>query len=249
MTHPLVWVTGGSSGLGLATAKLLTARGWRVVVSGRDAQRLEQACAAIGGGARGIAVDVADAAAMQGTAALMLADHGPIAALVANAGGNLAARAWGEVSAEGFESVIDANLNGVFHSINAVLPGMRAAGGGAIVAVSSFAGWYVTAPPGPAYTASKMAVNGLIASLNAAEFRHGIRATALCPGEAATPAMARRVPQPTPGALARMLQADDIAATIAFILERPPHVTINELVITPTWNGAYHRVPGPAPQD
>lgn len=245
--RPVVWITGASSGLGLAAAKEIAARGWPVVISGRNAEVLAQACGSLAGDVHAVPVDVTNAAAVTHAAVKIAEEFGPIGALVANAGTNIGRRAWGEVTGESFGAVVDINLKGVFHSIDAVLPGMRESGSGTIVAVSSFAGWYVTPQPGPAYTASKMALIGLIASLNGAEFRNGIRATALCPGEIATPAMSRRVPPPSPESLTHMLQPADVARTIAFVLEQPAHVTINELVLTPTWNGAYNRIPGPAP--
>lgn len=123
---------------------------------------------------------------------------------------------------------------------------MRKSGGGRVLLVSSFAGWHVTPQPGPAYTASKAALLSLAQSLNMAEMSNGISATTLCPGEVATPAMARRTPPPPPEMLARMLQPEDVAAAVAFVLEQPERVAIHELVLTPRWNAAYNRVPGPA---
>ncbi|MEM8921688.1 MAG: SDR family oxidoreductase, partial [Pseudomonadota bacterium] len=168
-------------------------------------------------------------------------------ALVANAGANVAKRAWGDVSHADFQNVVSANLLGVYSSIDLVLKGMRDAGGGRIVVVSSFAGWHTTPQPGPAYTSTKLAVRGLVDSLNMAEMRNGIVATSLCPGEVATPAMQRRIPPPSEDALARMLQAEDIAEAVQYILSQPKRVAINELVITPAWNNAYNRIPGPPP--
>lgn len=245
MSGRLAWVTGGSSGIGFASAKRLAELGWRVAVSGRDLERLQAAARDIGPGALPVAVDVTDAAAMRTVAAELVATAGPIDALVANAGANVARRAWGEVSPEDFSRVVEANLVGVFNSIDAVLPTLRGNGGGRVVVISSFAGWHVTPQPGPAYTASKLALSGLVASLNMAEMRNGVTATLLCPGEVATPAMARRDPPPPAAALARMLQPEDVAAAVGYVLQQPDRVAINELVITPAWNGAYNRVPGP----
>jgi NADP-dependent 3-hydroxy acid dehydrogenase YdfG len=249
MSAGLAIITGGSSGLGLAVARRLSADGWSVVITGRNPEALDRAVAEIGRNCHGFAADVGDPAAMAEIVARVNTDMGSVTALVANAGTNVAKRAWSEVSSHDFSTVVDINVNGVFNAINAVLPGMRARRAGRIVAVSSFAGWHVTPQPGPAYTSSKMAVLGLIASLNMAEVRNGICATALCPGEIATPAMFRRVPPPTPEVLARMLQADDVANAVAFILSQPSRVAINELVITPSRNNAYNRVPGPPFED
>jgi len=243
----LIWITGGSSGIGFTAAQHLIQKGWRVAISGRNQETLIAAQNKLGEGAIALPVDVTDGEAMKAAAQKLTAQEGAIDGLVVNAGTNIGKRAWGDVSPDGFSSVIAANLNGAFNSINAALESLRSNGGGRIVVVSSFAGWHVTPQPGPAYTASKMAVRGMVESLNMAEMRNGITATALCPGEVATPAMEKRLPPPSPDVLARMLQPEDIASAIAFVLDQPSRATINELVITPSWNNAYNRVPGPPP--
>jgi NADP-dependent 3-hydroxy acid dehydrogenase YdfG len=238
-------ITGGSSGLGLAIARRLSIDGWSVAITGRNRDALDQAVNEIGVNCRGYSGDVSAAAAMADITSQVASELGDVTALVANAGTNISKRSWGDVSTRDFAAVIDVNVNGVFNAIHAVLPGMRARRAGRIVAISSFAGWYATPQPGPAYTSSKMAILGLVASLNMAEVHNGVCATALCPGEVATPAMLRRVPPPAPEVLARMLQPDDVANAVAFILSQPTRVAINELVLTPSRNNAYNRVSGP----
>jgi NADP-dependent 3-hydroxy acid dehydrogenase YdfG len=78
----------------------------------------------------------------------------------------------------------------------------------------------------------------LTATVNQAEFRHGVRACSLTPGEVATPIMQKRVPPPPQEVLDRMLQAEDVARAIRFIVETPPHTCIQEIVLAPTWNRA-----------
>jgi NAD(P)-dependent dehydrogenase (short-subunit alcohol dehydrogenase family) len=243
----LAWITGGSSGIGLAVAECLLGRGWKVVISGRGEEAVQDAARKLGDNAFGVVADVADAEAMAAAAKQILDRESRIDALIVNAGMNVGQRAWGEVTAKSFQNVIVTNLVGAFISIDAVLKAMRASGGGRIVAISSFAGWYVTPQPGPAYSSSKMAMRALVDSVNMAEMRNGITATAICPGEVATPIMQKRVPPPTPDALARMLQPIDVGEAVAFVLQQPDRVAINELVITPSWNNAYNRVPGPPP--
>lgn len=243
--RPVVWITGASSGIGLASARRLSEAGWRVAMSARDPARLETARAEIAGETLAVPADVTDPAALMGAAQAIAAQMGPVSAVVANAGLNVGRRAWGEVSATDFGGIVDANLKGAFNTIDAVLPMMREGLGGRVVFVASFAGWHVTPQPGPAYTASKAALLSLAQSLNMAEMAHGISATALCPGEVATPAMLRRTPPPPPEVLAQMLQPEDVAAAIEYILLQPDRVTIHELVLTPRWHAAYNRVPGP----
>jgi len=76
-------------------------------------------------------------------------------------------------------------------------------------------------------------------SFNIEECVNGLRATALCPGEVATPILKKRPVQPSEADKARMLQEGDLGRTIRFIAEQPAHVCINELVISPIWNRTY----------
>jgi NADP-dependent 3-hydroxy acid dehydrogenase YdfG len=121
----------------------------------------------------------------------------------------------------------------------AVLKGMRARGEGTVINVASFAGWHFSELTGPAYTASKAGMMALTHSFNIEQGAHGLRATALCPGEVATPILKKRPVEPSAAEKARMLQEEDLGHTIRFIAELPAHVCINELVITPVWNRIY----------
>jgi len=132
--------------------------------------------------------------------------------------------------------IVATNLNGTLYAIAAVLPAMREQGGGTIVNVASWAGRHHAYMTGPAYNASKFAVVELTHSLNDDEGPNGIRACALCPGEVATPLLAKRAVPPPPEDIARMLKPEDLGRAIRFIAEAPPHVAINELVISPTWS-------------
>lgn len=99
--------------------------------------------------------DVADAAQVEAVAAEVLKAFGRCDILVDSAGLNIRERAWDAVDAPGFDSVIAANLNSGFYASRAVLPAMRAQGGGLIIQVSSWGGRYVSPVTGPAYTAAK----------------------------------------------------------------------------------------------
>lgn len=242
MSKRVVWITGGSSGIGLATANVLAERGYAVVISGRDEGKISAVVASLsecGHSVLGIPVDVTEPDNVQLAAATIVDKYGRLDALVANAGANVGARAWGEVSVEDFDRLQRLNVNGVFYCVNAVLPTMRQQGGGQVVVISSWAGVHVSGKPGPAYTSAKHAVVGLSETLNAAEYSNGIRACAICPGEVATDAMAKRKTPPSPLALSRMLKPEDVARTVGFVLDAPDHVTLNRIVISPSWNGAY----------
>ncbi|MCB2022325.1 MAG: SDR family NAD(P)-dependent oxidoreductase [Burkholderiaceae bacterium] len=244
-TKKIAWITGGGSGIGLAGAVELGKAGCHVVISGRDAAKLDAALAqaqARGAPAASISaapLDVADGAAVARVAQGIQADHGRVDILVNSAGINFPKRYWGETDAATFDQVVDVNLNGAMACTLAVLPGMRARRAGTVINVASFAGWTYSYLTGPAYTASKAALMALTHSFNIEEGVHGLRATALCPGEVATPILAKRPVPPSDAEKARMLQEADLGRTIRFIADMPAHVCINELVISPVWNRLY----------
>jgi NAD(P)-dependent dehydrogenase (short-subunit alcohol dehydrogenase family) len=241
----VAWVTGGGSGIGLAGAIELAKAGCRVVVSGRDAAKLDvaiasaQARGAPPGSISAAPLDVADAAAVVRVAAEVQGRHGRVDVLVNSAGVNFAKRYWNDTDSATFGEVVAINLNGAAACTLAVLKGMQQRRQGTVINVASFAGWYLGYLTGPAYTASKAAMIALSHSFNIEECVNGLRATALCPGEAATPILKKRPVEPSAEEKARMLQEDDLGRTIRFIAEMPPHVCVNELVITPVWNRLY----------
>jgi NADP-dependent 3-hydroxy acid dehydrogenase YdfG len=241
----VAWVTGGGSGIGLAGAVELAKAGCRVVISGRDSAKLDAAIASAEGrgapaGAIGAApLDVADRAAVTRVASAIEDRYGRVDIVVNSAGVNFAKRYWNETDSATFADIVAINLNGAAACTLAVLKGMRQRRQGTIVNVASFAGWTPSYLTGPAYTASKAAMIALSHSFNIEEGVNGLRATALCPGEAATPILKKRPVEPSAAEKARMLQEDDLGRTIRFIAEMPGHVCINELVITPVWNRLY----------
>ena len=116
---------------------------------------------------------------------------------------------------------------------------MRRQQGGLIINVSSWAGRHVSTLTGPAYSAAKFGVNAMTESLNMEECIHGIRATAVCPGEVATPILDKRPIPITPAERKRMAQSEDVGDLIRYIACLPPHIVINEVMINPTWNRGY----------
>lgn len=226
----VAWITGGGSGIGLAGAKALAAAGATVVISGRSEATLKKA------GFEPIVCDVGDKQQVAAAAAQIQKRHGRIDILVNSAGINLPQRNFRNVSAEGWDQVVGINLSGSFYAVQAVLPGMRARKDGLIINVSSWAGRYATALTGPAYNASKRAVIALTESINLEECAHGIRASSILPGEAATPILEKRPVPPSAEERARMLQAEDLGKTILFIASLPPRACVNEVIVSPTWN-------------
>lgn len=235
----VAWITGAGTGIGLAGAQALAAAGATVVLSGRRADVIEAEArdiAARGEKAEALALDVSDAQAVAQVAATIRQRHGRVDILVNSAGLNVPNRFWKNQTTAGWNEVIRVNLDGSYYCTAAVLPGMRERHDGLVINISSWAGRYDPYMTGPAYNAAKHAVVAMTAHLNQEECINGIRATCICPGEVATPIMEKRPVKPSDEELGRMLQADDLGRTIRFVAEMPPHVCLNEILISPTWN-------------
>jgi NADP-dependent 3-hydroxy acid dehydrogenase YdfG len=238
----VAWVTGGGSGIGEAGAEALAADGWAVVVSGRRQDALDAVVAKIaakGGPAEAIALDVSKAEDVHAAAQKILSRHGRIDLLVNSAGMNVTKRSWADIDIEGWDKVVDINLNGVMYCMRAVLPAMRAQKDGIIINVASWAGRHVAKMTGPAYTSTKHAVLALTHSFNMDEGANGLRACCLSPGEVATPILKLRPRVPSEEEQAKMLQSEDLGRTIAFVASMPPRVCMNEILISPTWNRSF----------
>ena len=242
----VAWVTGGGSGIGEAGAEALAADGWTVVVSGRRKDALDTVVAKItgaGGAAEAIALDVSVSAEAQKAADQIVAKHGRIDLLVNNAGINVPKRSWNDMELEGWDQLVQVNLNGVLYCMRAVLPTMRKQQDGSIINVASWAGRHVSKMPGPAYTTTKHAVLALTHSFNMDECVNGLRACCLSPGEVATPILKSRPVPPSEAEQAKMLQPEDCGRTIAFVASMPPRVCMNEILISPTWNRGFIQTP------
>ena len=238
----IAWVTGAGTGIGEAAARMLAADGMTVVLSGRRQAPLDAVAARIaqaGGKAVVRPADVMRADAVRNVAESIKAEFGRLDVLVNNAGLNIPDRTWQRLKPDGIDQVIGANLTGAFYVVQAALPIMRAQGGGLMIHTASWAGRFIGPVSGPAYMASKHGVVAMSHSINLEECLNGIRSCVVCPGEVATPIMAHRSPPEPPEALAKMLQPDDMGNVIAFIARQPPHVCINEVVISPTHNRGY----------
>ncbi|PCN47746.1 short-chain dehydrogenase [Curtobacterium sp. 'Ferrero'] len=234
-TGRVLWITGGGSGMGAATAERAAHDGWTVVVSGRRTERLTAVAdrvRAAGGTADVLPLDTTDAGAVHAARDEVLARYGRLDALVLAAGLNAPRRRWDDQDLREFGAVVDTNLTGVVTVVDAALPALRDTGG-VVVVVSSYAGWSFQPGAGVAYSASKTALGSVVRTLNQQEAEHGVRATHLCPGDVATEFLDRRPVVPDAAARAVMLQPDDVARAVSFVLEAPAHTRIDELVISP----------------
>lgn len=238
----LIWVTGAGTGIGEAGALALGKLGAKLILSGRRAEPVEAVAAQInaaGGEAHVELLDVADRDAVMAMGAKIIDQHGPVDTLLNSAGINIPKRHWPDVSLDDWDAVVQIDLNGAFYCTQAVLPSMRAQKEGLIINVSSWAGVHVSFLTGPAYNAAKHGMTAMTESLNMEECINGIRATALCPGEVSTPIMDKRPVPMSAEDRARMVQPQEMADTIQYLVQMPAHVCVNQLVISPTWNRGY----------
>jgi len=238
----IAWITGAGTGIGLGGAQALAAAGAMVIMSGRRRDVLEREAEAIrgaGGKADVEPLDVSDPPAVQRVVEAVLKRHSRIDILVNSAGLNNPQRYWRDQTVESWNQVIRINLDGTFFRTRAVIPSMRARKDGVVINISSWAGKYTSAMVGAAYNGSKAAVVSLTETINMEECANGIRACAICPAEVATPILDRRPVPPSAEDRAKMLQPVDLGSTIRWVAEQPPHVCINEIIISPTWNRLY----------
>ena len=238
-------VTGGASGIGLATAGVLAGRGWRVVIGDLDAARCEAAAAPIGAAA--LAFDVSDEAATAQAFAAIEAQHGPVEALMANAG---LIQPGGQPEAlpiEEFDRIIAVNYRGVYLSCLAAGRLMAPRGRGGIVVTGS-----VTAArtaPLHAYASSKAAVVHLAAGLAAEWGRSGVRVNAVAPGYVATPRLQAAIDRGVrdarllteAAAMGRLVEAAEIGRAVAFLLsDDASAITGINLPVDAGWLAAAH---------
>jgi NADP-dependent 3-hydroxy acid dehydrogenase YdfG len=242
LSGKVAWITGAGSGIGEAGAVALAGAGATVVLTGRTEEALARVAgriAAAGGTAQVELGDVTDAKRVNAIAATIRDKLGRLDIVVNNAGNNLRERHWADLTPERIDLILNANLTSAFYVAAAALPIMRAQKDGVLIHTASWAGRFVSLLTGPGYTAAK---HGLVAashSINMEECIHGIRSTVICPGEVATPILARRPVPVTDEEKAQMVQAEDVGDLILYVATRPKHICLNEILISPTWNRSY----------
>jgi NAD(P)-dependent dehydrogenase (short-subunit alcohol dehydrogenase family) len=181
----IVLVTGGGNGIGAASSRGFAKGGARVAVIDRDGAAANSVAAEIGGGATGHALDVADGAAFARLASEIAAQAGGIDILV-NSAGTITRQTIAAMPVADWDRVIAVNLRGPFNGVQAVIPHMKARGGGAVVNIASVAGRRISFGGGANYSASKAGLLGFTrhAAYELAPDR--IRVNAVCPGPTAT---------------------------------------------------------------
>jgi short-subunit dehydrogenase len=208
-----VFLTGASSGIGEALARLYAGRGARVGLVARRADLLESLARSLPDGADTYAADVRDLDALKAAAADFMEGHGPPDLVIANAGvshGTLTEHA-GDV--EVFRQILEVNVTGMVSTFHPFVAPMRQAGRGTLAGIASVAG-YRGLPGAGAYSASKAAAIRYLESLRVEMHGTGVRVATICPGYIATP-MTEKNPYPMPF----ILTADEFARRFARALD------------------------------
>jgi NADP-dependent 3-hydroxy acid dehydrogenase YdfG len=232
-------VTGASSGIGASIARALVAIGCRVVCAARRTDKLEALVDELGSDATALALDVTDDQSVQSIQARLSEDWRSIDILVNNAGHDTGGRRrFDEGDSAQWASIIDTNVTGLIRVTRQLITGMVERDRGHVVNIGSIAGLHGYAT-GSIYSGSKHAVHGLSESLRLDYAGTGIRVTEILPGMVRTGfALARWGDQKQADSFyddfGTCLDPDDIARTVAFALQQPPHVVISQLVVVPS---------------
>lgn len=228
-------LTGASSGIGLATAQALVAEGAHVVAVARSADKLADLAAALGDHVTPVAADVAEAGAAERIVDAALQRHGRLDIVLPNAGiyvgGDLA-----DTAQEDIAALIATNVTGVMSLVRAALPVLLAQRSGDILVTSSVSG-HQDIEWEPVYSASKHAVQSFVHTVRRQTAGSGVRIGAVAPGVVlnplwgfahGSPEEAERIAEGTG------IRSADVADAIVFMLTRPAHVVVRDLVLLPT---------------
>ncbi|WP_310722634.1 SDR family oxidoreductase [Streptomyces sp. N2A] len=238
----VVAITGASSGVGEATALLLAERGARLVLGARRSERLAELVGRIeeaGGSAVQIRTDVTRREDLKGLVALAVERFGRLDVLVSNAGvGTISPL--DDLRVEEWDHMVDVNVKGVLHGIGAALPVFRAQGTGHFVTTASTAAFRVV-PAMAVYAGTKFAVRAICEGLRQ-EAGEGLRVTTVSPGPLATDFAEASTNSRVRAEITAMrdriaIPPDAIARAIAFAVEQPADVDVNEVVVRPTAQG------------
>jgi len=237
MTEPLsgkvAVVTGASTGIGLAIARELHRLGATVVIAARSRERLDRAVASVGERCTAVVADVTRAEDVDRLVAGAIEAHGGIDALVANAGVYVAGDVW-QNDPDALDQLLQTNVMGVVRTVRAALPHMAQRGSGDVVVTSSVAGHQAIYWE-PVYSASKHALQAFVHGVRRQLIGTGVRMGAIAPGVVLNELWGVSDSAEIEEKVARAegIRSEEVADAVGYMLTRPPHVTIRDLVILP----------------
>jgi len=234
------FITGATSGIGKATAEIFAKNNIRLILCGRRAERLEELKEELSKltEVTTLQFDVRDRFDVADQIANLPKDFQQIDILINNAGNAHGLSAIQDGSIDDWDAMLDINVKGLLYVSRAIIPQMTTRNSGFIVNIGSIAGKEVY-PNGNVYCASKHAVNALNKAMRIDLNKHNIRVSGIHPGAVETEFSEVRFKGDTQKAAKvytgyKALQAEDIADIIHFVITRPYHVNIEDLIVYPT---------------
>ncbi|MFH5803337.1 SDR family oxidoreductase [Alienimonas sp. DA493] len=237
--HKVVVITGASSGLGEAAARHLASAGALVVLGARRKERIDALAAELGGDDRALAVrtDVTDREQVQRLVDAAVERFGRVDVMINNAG-LMQQSPLEALKVDEWDAMIDVNVKGVLYGIAAVLPHMKERKAGHIINVSSVAGHKVL-PAGAVYCATKHAVRAISEGLRSEVKPYNLRTTTISPGAVDTELPTHITHEESRKGMhdfyeQAAIPADSFARAVAFAIEQPEEVDVNEILYRPT---------------
>jgi ribitol 2-dehydrogenase len=233
LTHKVIIITGASSGIGAATARLLAKEGCKLVLAARSQDKLEALAKELECETLVVPTDISQAEDVRNMVEETIQTFGRVDVLFANAGiyipGEVA-----EGNPDDWSNLMAVNVDGVFRSVHAVLPHMIKQQSGDILITSSISG-FIDIHWEPIYSASKHAIQGFVHTLRRQVAQHKIRVGAVAPGKVANELWGFHNQEAILKEIANhdSIRSEDVAEAVQFMLSRPAHVTIRDLVILP----------------
>ena len=237
-----VLITGATSGIGEATARLLGKNGYRLIITGRRKDRLNRLQKELHSQhnteVHSVAFDIRNLKETESALKSLPENFRTIDILINNAGLAAGLAPFHEGSFEDWEQMIDTNIKGLLYTTRLITPGMIERGTGHVINISSIAGKEIY-PMGNVYSASKHAVQSLTKAMRIDLLQYGIKVSAIAPGAVNTEFSTVRFKGDTERANAvykgfEPLNGDDVAEAILFVITRPEHVNIDDILIMPT---------------
>jgi len=239
----VVVIMGASSGIGAATAKLLASKGAKLTISARRMNRLEEIQQAnVGAEILPVEADVTKPDEVQNVIDQTVKKYGRVDVLFNNAG-IMPVNNLDQVARDEWNNMLDINVKGVLNGIAAALPIMKKQKSGHVITTSSVLGYEVL-PGYAAYSGTKYAVRAIMEGLRQEEHANNIKTTVIAPGSVKTELFnsinneevrnGLKTAMKQPGAEMMAMQPEEIASAVAFVIDTPANMAVNEMVIRPT---------------